>query len=59
MLPKATGKLTNINPGPALDSIPGFTKTIEKITSPAINATKVSKIPTINTLGKTRLSSGM
>jgi len=47
ILPNATGKLININPGPALGSIPGVANTMEKIIKPEIIATALSKNATI------------
>ncbi len=47
MLPKATGRLINIRPGPALGSMPGVANTIEKIINPEIIATELSKNATI------------
>ena len=43
IVPNATGRLINIKPGPALGSIPWVAKTIEKIISPEIIATALSK----------------
>ena len=47
MLPKATGKLINIRPGPSVGSIPGVAKTMEKMINPEIIATELSNKATI------------
>ena len=47
ILPKATGRLINMSPGPALGSIPGVANTIEKMINPEIIATELSKNATI------------
>src|SRR5690606_41337238 len=50
ILPKITGSVWNIRLGPALGSIPAVAKTIGKITIPAVNATRVSKMAMVTTV---------